>query len=911
MKFIKTFKNLLICLLLVLGIGVGSASWLFNQINQTTNMVTVNKDTLCTVSIHTRTQSSVVNTNTTYNPGPTADNWTVVEKYTTEITNDSGNIVTHGQKQAVGNVVTDPHQTSNENVTLEDGSIQNTIVYERETVYEIGDERTSFGYKRWWHKKQLERRTEIITISREAPVDSTSDKTITVKSGSVISPFDLEIPNYTQYGFYTDQTYTKFFDFSTPITTDTSIYLKYVQTDTDLADRINGLSNSTLNVYDTFRGGSDGNYNAFDDPGYDDITKTVFLEQATINSGSTVNFTYENNLIYLTPITGAVQSDDLEKHRNAADASIAVDYQGNTYIGDRNCYLRVKLLGDLTIRGNVVLGAKIGAHSYNDYYSMIIGGYTEIDLNGHNIIVDGGTFSAYGVVKDTIGTGEVLVTNGGSLIGTLTIGDGRGRDQTPFGYGKGQTPFSEYKFPYITAKIKVMNGSSLNGYLKLDVNNLGIANINFSIISTSKTASIFSWKDTVASDYIIFDTYEITIPNRYPVSDESAQASNNYYKQMYYTRNKFDIYANLLLNKQIDLDASLELSGQSISLTIDMTRIDVPISPYFDIKLKSGYSIDLYSKMALYPGSSFITEKGTTLNFKYRGSVNFPEAGKSALGKELIIPSETRYIAGGMIAYSKNLNFYNGYTPVGFNKGIYAQGEYWNIIKPSNHIIEGNITFDDSITDRYYISGPIDISNEGIASIKKYASISKLKTYDTKAELVNGFWFNADNASVSKTNEFAAIFNTVPLISNYKAYIYDGVLAYDGVFDVDTGIFTKDSDLKKYFLKVDTDLYRDGSAGSNQSSPIDRDISIQEISTVLNNKIIKDKNNEYYAFYGGIFVPVLDTVDDSTTYTTIRINGRKFCSNKDSDVTNAQYYDDITVVYSNKKWKYSKFTNKA
>jgi len=905
MKFIKLFRKLIICLLLVLGIGASSASWLFSEINQTTNIVAVNKDTLCTVSIHTRTQSSVVNTTTTYNPGPSATDWAVVEKYTETITNDSGSIATHGQKQKVGNIVVDQHETATERVILSDGTIQINVTWERETVYEVGDESTGFLYKRWWHKKQLERKSGLFTISRESPVDSVSDKTITVKKGSIISPIDLKIDGYKQYGFYTDNTYTKFFDFTNPITSDTSIYIKYIQPSSTLADKINSLSNSTLNVYDSLRGGSNGDYNVFGDPGYDDESKTLFLEQSTINSGSTINFNYENNITYLTPITGAVESEDLEKHRNSADSSIAVDYEGNTYIGDKKCYLKIKLLGDLTIKGNMVLGAKIGAHSYNDYYSMINGGYTELDLNGHNIIVDGGTFSAYGVVEDTIGTGEVLVKNGGTLTGTLTIGDGRGRDQTPFGYGKGQTPFSEYKFPYITAKIKVMNGSNLNGYLKLDVNNLGIANINFSLISTSQTTSIFSWKDNVATDYVIFDTYKLSIPNKYPVSDESAQASNVFYKQIYYTRNKFDIYANLVLNKQVNLDASLILNTQSISLTIDLTRIDVPISPYFDIKLKSGYSIDLYSKMALYPGSSFITEKGTTLNFKYRGSVNFPEIGKLSL----VIPSETRYIAGGIIAYSKNLNYYNGFTPVGFNKGIYAQSIYWNIIKPANHIIEGNITFDESITDRYYIAGPIDISNAGITSIKDCASKSKLKTYDTKAELVSAFWFDSKNQNIKKTNEFAAIFNTLPLISNNKAYIHDGTLAYDGVFDSDTGIFTKDNDSKKYFLKVDTDLYKDGSAGSNQSSPIDRDVTIQEISSVLSNKIIKDTNNSYYAFYEGIFVPVLDTIIDSTTDTTIRINGRKFCSNKDSSAANAQYYDDITVVYSSQKWKYSKFTN--
>lgn len=896
-------------------IPCGFSSWVYSNSYQTGNSVSQNTDEMCTITIHTRTQSSNVTTTTTYDPGPTADNWTVTYQDPTTYTSDSGNVFTHGQKHSVGQVTSDPAQISSTTETLEDGSVVNTIVYQRKTVYKIGSESLKLGYKRWWYMEQTEERTEVITISREDPLDSTSEKNILVKKGTTISPFDLNINGFKQYGYYKDSSFTTFFDFSDPIISDCDIYLKYVEKAADLSDKINGLVNSTLNLYDTYRGGSSGNYNVFDDPSYDEKTKTVFLSSCTLSSGSTVNLTYGDNEVYLTPNTGAVDSSDLAKHRTEDDTSLAEDYVGNTYIGDRDCYLRMCLTGNVTIKGTLNVGAKIGGYSVFSYYSYIIGGYTEIDLKGYDLVIDGGTLNAYGIIKDSVGGGRIIVKNSGNVMCTLTISDGRGRDQTPFGYGKGQAPFTEYKFSYIRAPIIAYNGTSVNAYLKFDLLNLGISNIIFSIIGTSNTTSNFSWANSNSTDFVEIKPYNLTIGTKYPVTDESAQSSNVIYKELYYQRCRFIFNADIIVNKEIDLKASCILNSYNVNLTIDLTRVDVPISPFFDFILKTGHYMDIYPKISFYPGSSFYTETNTTLNFKYRGSVTYPNLGKSVLGQELIIPSETRYIAGGILAYTKNINEYNGYTPVGFNKGIYSITEYWNYVKPYNHQVNSTLTFDEGITDKYHISGNIDFCSDAIESIKDIANKGKLNTYDMKAELYSGFWFNSDNTKVSKTYECAVHYNCVPLISNSKAYLYDGTYQLEGTYNINSGIFSFSSE--RYFLKVDTDMYQDGSSSSNQSSSIDRTVNVERVQIIFNNCLIKDINGSYYVYYGGILVPVLSNIDETIgTYTELRINAQKFHSNKDADTAvhpNAPYYSDVTITWNSSasKWKYSKFTNKT
>lgn len=78
---------------------------------------------------------------------------------------------------------------------------------------------------------------------------------------------------------------------------------------------------------------------------------------------------------------------------------------------------------DLTIKGNVIVGANIGL---NDGISGVINGnYGSIDLNGHNLIIDGGTVTSYGLIfdskLDSDSTNGIVIKESGELATNLGI----------------------------------------------------------------------------------------------------------------------------------------------------------------------------------------------------------------------------------------------------------------------------------------------------------------------------------------------------------------------------------------------------------------------------------------------------------------------------------------------------------
>ena len=167
-----------------------------------------------------------------------------------------------------------------------------------------------------------------------------------------------------------------------------------------------------------------------------------------------------------------------------------------------------------------------------------------------------------------------------------------------------------------------------------------------------------------------------------------------------------------------------------------------------------------------------------------------------------------------------------------------------------------------------------------------------------KSELKTLFLFNSENYSVDKQYAMATSYNINPLISGNTAYFIDKDNLIIGNYDKVTGVLYDNSNGKKYFLKVDQDMYEDGSSGSNQDSRIDRTITLGEIETVYSDyKIIVDKNGSGYLNFCGLFVPILSELPETVSFgnnAEIRINARKFMSNKD-----ASYNASIATVTVN------------
>ena len=752
----------------------------------------------------------------------------------------------------------------------------------------------------------------------EATEQELSTSIVKVKKGGTLSKVPLSLDNYNFMGYYSDENCTSSFDFKTPITANTDIYLKYVnKSENDsLTKQIDKLSSGSLNAYNHNGGGTGGSGTSFDiakDDAYNTATSTCFLSSETIANGATVNFTYGEGKTCEDPYLGQI-TEGLGNHRTSSDSSISNEYTNSTKVGLSDCATHIALANDLTIKGTLNIGAKIGSYTNGSKYSYIIGKYALLDLYGHTLTVDGGTLNAWGVIQDSVGGGKIIVKNNGIVTATLSVSDGRAVRQMMLSISKRQSPFTEYQFPYLNAPIHFENGTTFKSYLKFDIGEFGASSFEINFIG--KENALFLWADqNGTADYI-------------PGVTASLQ-SDAIKKDCYNKRNRFVFNANIKQNYNVQLTIEISLSLGSAKATLDFGRIDFPISPFFEIVVKNGNTLSISSKITFYPGSSLYVEKGATLSFSYAGIKKYDAT------TGVVITGETRFLIGGIMSYTNNISDLSslGYGSAKFSTGFYGSSEYWNVARTSNIVIDGNMEFDTNINlsnyeydDHYYLlSGSMSLSKNALIQI--YNAKSSIRTYDLKAELTGGHLFESTNTDTKYQYERAASYNINPLISNGWAYIFDsnhairgeyvsGVVSNSDDIDLKNGALNYTSKGKNYFLKTSIHMYEDGSAEGNQESRINKIITIDE-ATNLNGtfKILKSSDGTYYVRYKGIYMPVNTSLDGITVSnsTILNANCRKFMSNKDVTKydSNAGKYDSVLLSFngSKKEWSYKSFAS--
>lgn len=798
-----------------------------------------------------------------------------------------------------------------------------TIIYERAIVRDTKKQNRGkwiiFHYVYGYYYPTYQYRRVVTKEKTRHQAEEISSADLKVKKGSCLSAVDLKLNNYKQYGFYTDSTCQTFFDFSKPLTSDVDLYVKQFETSSSdsLTIKINSLSSgSTLNVYNQAGGNTGGtsgqNYDIYSDPYYNEGNKACFIGNTVIQSGATVNLTYGNGSIYTEPIDGQI-NDSLGNHRTNTNSTISNEYDGTTYVGMKNCSTYMALGDDLTVKGTLNVGAAIGGHTGLSKYSYIIGKYSCLDLYGHNVYIDGGTLNAYGLIVDSVGTGKIYVRNNGKLESTLTVSDGRATRQMMLGISKRQSPFTEYRFSYLQVPVRFENGTTFQAYLKFELGEFGIANFHINFIGTSD--ALFLWNDSSTDSYIDYSFAKVN-------SVSSASLMQNCYN----FRNRLSFNADVKQNYAVSMKIKITLSLGSASANVDFGRVDFPISPFFDLVLKSDHKMIVGSKITFYPGSSFYVEKGAVLSFTYtKDKVTYD--GTSGVS----IPGESRHMVGGIMSYTNHIGDVaaNGYSEERFSAGIYNNSTYWKSFKTGNIQIDGNLEFDtsintsDSLGDCYYLlSGNINLSTDSLKTLIQNRAY--LKSYDFKAELTGGYLFSSTNVSVKDEYERAASYNANPLISNGHGYIFDSNQALEGTYT--DGVLTESKNLSLsndsvtrtdnnsfYFLEVDTDMYKDGSKGSNQTDSIDRQITISECTSIDSVHMVIRKGSTYFAYYKGIYVPLIGFSENQTISsdsTVLNANLRKFMSNSETDKEeNYTKYSNCKIKFSSsaKAWTFVSF----
>lgn len=663
----------LVLFLFIFLIPVCFSDWLY--LSKPSSKPTLNTDE-CTVTVHTRTQSNKVEVSNPKKTDPIID----PNEPTTQFTEKASSLFDSGSYNEgnwyqnevfVGSVSSFNQERTIETVV---STFKRQRIEKKTDDYKVGHLSKTYTYTVAWYTW-----TSTITKEREAPVDSVSSYSIKVKRDDIISPCDLPIDNYKQYSYYSDSKYTTLFDFSKPVTRNTDIYVKYYEGDSSLTQFINGKASGTHSIYDSSRGGTKGQYDVSSDFTYEVGVGCDYLNTATVASGVTINFTYLDNQLYPSPNTGAIaDGDDAAGHRDSK-SKVALDYYDEQYIGNNNCSVMIRLNGDLTVKGTLNIGAKVGGVNSDTHFSEIIGAYSQLDLNGHDLIIDGGTVNCYGSILDRTGGGRVLVKNSGTIMGLMTVTDAKGGNQITYGYGKGQSPFDEYRLAYIETPIVAYHGTTIKAYLKLDIGSLGISNIYANIIGPVGS-SVFSW-GTKKTDADCFEIIPYINKNLFP-STVSNPTYKSVYTKMYYYRYQYNFKANVILNSKIPLNAKINVKNiKKEDIAIDWARIGVPIPSFFDLKLYDGYDLTLKAKFILLPGSSFVTMKHSNLILNPGEKVHYDDLKIKAnllfISVDVYIKGEDTRNRGSLMAYDRSFYSYN-YDDFNRHKyGLNKEADYW------------------------------------------------------------------------------------------------------------------------------------------------------------------------------------------------------------------------------------------
>lgn len=191
---------------------------------------------------------------------------------------------------------------------------------------------------------------------------------------------------------------------------------------------------------------------------------------------------------------------------------------GNTTTQNSTNYLVSKftLTSDMILDSSFTLGAITGysaqdtEYRQQDMQGMIVGSYSELDLNGHDlIIIDGGMLDAFGSVTDSSAdrSGSIVLKKGGLMYTPMVIEDHYSEFSMLGNLQDSAMPFNLYRCPYLDCTVKFESGSNFYGKMKLSLSGNGSTAVGTDVhFIGNGTTSLIQFKDDngyVQNDYII------------------------------------------------------------------------------------------------------------------------------------------------------------------------------------------------------------------------------------------------------------------------------------------------------------------------------------------------------------------------------------------------------------------------
>lgn len=580
-----------------------------------------------------------------------------------------------------------------------------------------------------------------------------------------------------------------YYDMSKPVASNITlcaVFQKKNEPLLDLSEITSTINNVASNATIEFFKGAPSGRDISKDPGYNEKENVVYLGtsslKTTVKEGATIKFCLNDG------------SEYLEYQRTE---KISFDPENS----EHNRQYTISLSNDLTIKGKLIIGGEYGIKDNSgELQGNINNRYVCFDLNGHKLIVDkGGELTSYGLIKDSVGTGQIEV-NGGRIYTLATVADYRGGGYTTSIINDKVFPFNLFALPYLKCEI-IFNYSLTNGWGELiagahiTLGSLPLAGyksitIDLNIFGPGSSTSnkyLFSCANGINDvSKVIMDTYDYSENKMLDSSEQTGLAKLN--RLCFNQKMKVNAYSTDIFLGYIDISVTLGLT-----YSVNTKDLVFPISSFFEIYMFSS-SLTIKQRMQFSCGSSLIFDQNSKLIFDYSGDY----VGNLSL---LDIPlyywdNRTNKLIENAISTSivQKDNFYN-------------VAAYWKYYSMPKMKVYGKILFRKGNSKNYQIAGTLDFNEKNVGTIDSSGGINlyNKNEYDNCFAMLkqNGvkiatYGLDFLNLGTNKAQHTAGY--SRPLISNGIAYVVDENNNMTGVFDNKTGVFTDAASFKQYIV---------------------------------------------------------------------------------------------------------------
>ena len=444
---------------------------------------------------------------------------------------------------------------------------------------------------------------------------------------------------------------------------------------------------------------------------------------------------------------------------------------GNTTTQNSTNYLVSKftLTSDMILDSSFTLGAITGysaqdtKYRQQDMQGMIVGSYSELDLNGHDlIIIDGGMLDAFGSVTDSSAdrSGSIVLKKGGLMYTPMVIEDHYSEFSMLGNLQDSAMPFNLYRCPYLDCTVKFESGSNFYGKMKLSLSGDGSTAVGTDVhFIGNVTTSLIQFKDV--NGYVQMTTsYDESYLDGLS-GDTLTQAKNN------------------LLHQRIEIsghDANLEFNNMNFDVSFsgvkgnfDSYKYQFFISPYYDVKLFNT-TLTVKSELVFMPGSTFYSDANSEIALS---NTDIYEFEKISGGLFHTVVQDQQYQGVGGISMITNMHsyaeYFNSIIKSSENTG-YAEGkivktlsDFYLNLKPAVANIEGKITIapkkgTTQFIHNFVFGGIINISNINYFNSQVETNKEHIQLYSSDFSAARN-WFNKNIFSPSGGTNVSGYYN--------------------------------------------------------------------------------------------------------------------------------------------------------